>query len=270
MKLFILTYLFSIATFAESMITKVHSIIPIPGQEHAILRLNNGRAVFVRNQNNIKNNFIEGSQIKLEVNSDNFLKSLQVLNASRETKDFFPERANYTPTVLPDLDEAKIIFNRLNSYYLRASECYNRAHVWAYEEFTKHQLFSMKTFVFFTASYINKFRFNWWFHVAPMVYVKEGNEIIQRVLDYRYTSAPLKIKEWTDMFVFNRRPCKITTKFSEYDVNPQTEECYLINTSMYYWQPYDTSNEETQGIYKNSFPQSEIQAAYTEAFEEIL
>jgi hypothetical protein len=172
----------------------------------------------------------------------------------------------YEPTVVPSYAEATTIFNRLNPNYRRASECTNRAHVWASEEFKKNNLKSMKVFALFTASYIDRVRFKWWFHVAPMLAVQEGGKIERRVLDFMFSRAPLTVKEWTDQFVFSQRPCLPTTKFSEYDVNPQTEDCYLMDGPMYVWSPKDLSNQETQGKYKTEFYQSEIRASYSEAF----
>src|SRR5690606_15063954 len=103
---------------------------------------------------------------------------------------------------------------------------------------------SNKVFVLFTASYINRNKFKWWFHVAPLVEVNESGSIQSRVMDFRYTDRPLPIKEWTDVMVFSKRPCKVTTKFSEYDINPQTEDCYLMVESMYYRLPGDIYNQE--------------------------
>ena len=124
----------------------------------------------------------------------------------------------------------------------------------------------MKIFVLFTASYIDRVRFKWWFHVAPMLTVNEGGKIERRVLDYMFAHRPLTVREWTNQLVFSKRPCLPTTRFSEYDVNPQTEDCYLMDAPMYDWTPTDLRNQEMQGKYKTEFSQGEIRAAYSEAF----
>jgi hypothetical protein len=175
-------------------------------------------------------------------------------------------RTSFEPTILPSLDEAKITFNRLNSSYHRESQCFNRAHVWASEEFKTNGLKSMKVFLFFTASYITRHRFNWWFHVAPLVKAMHDGRVTSRVLDFRYADRPLTVKEWTDTFFMSSRPCLVTDKFSDYDVNPQTEDCYLITTNMYFWQPKDIAQRDTDGIEKENFATGSLQSAYGQAF----
>ena len=173
----------------------------------------------------------------------------------------------FYPTVLPSLKEVEKIFQRLNSNYKRGSECSNRAHVWAWEEFIHHNINSQKVFVLFTASYINRNHFKWWFHVAPLLSFKTENGTDQRVLDYMFDRRPRTIKEWTDNFVFSHRPCKETKKFSEYDVNPQTEDCYFMTDTMFTWNPIDLRNQELEERYKSSFSQFEIRSAYGQAFQ---
>lgn len=271
MKLLILLFsiLFSSGqVLAERIKTKVHSIVS--GQKQDIVRFQNGRVAFIDpHDNELKRLIINAKAIEVDINDKNKLLSALSITPSTQQGPIsktIEERPPYTPTILSSFSEAEQMFERLNPDYKRVSQCYNRAHIWAYEEFNKNQIHSMKTFVFFTASYIERNGFNWWFHVAPMVYVQENNRPVEYVLDYRYAHSPLRIKEWTDMFVFNKRPCKITTKFSEYDVNPQTEECYLINTTMYYWQPQDIHNQELQNRYKSSFENFDVKASYQEAF----
>jgi hypothetical protein len=125
----------------------------------------------------------------------------------------------------------------------------------------------MKAFIFFTASYINSVRFKWWFHVAPMYLVNNQGEIKNMVMDYRYTDRPLTIKEWTDKFVYTKRPCKITTRFSEYDVNPQTENCYLIFENMHYKIPAEINEKEMSGKMKTKTTNNELKASYRYAFQ---
>ena len=173
----------------------------------------------------------------------------------------------FNPTVLSSLKEVTQIFNRLNSNYKRGSECFNRAHVWAWEEFIHNNISSKKVFVLFTASYINRNNFKWWFHVAPLVSFKSEKGTEERVLDYMFDRKPKTIKEWTDNFVFSHRPCKETRKFSEYDINPQTEDCYLMTDTMYIVSPMDLKNQELQGSYKTGFTQFELRMAYGQAFK---
>ncbi len=88
------------------------------------------------------------------------------------------------------------------------------------------------------------------------------------VLDYRYKDRPVSIKEWTDLMVFSRRECKITTKFSEYDVNPQTEDCYMMIDSMYNRLPADLkAKENVPPIYRDRWLEGEVNNSRATAFE---
>jgi len=270
---FLILVLFSSNAISETIQTRLHSIINGKNAESDLVRFENGRVAFLeKTKRPLREELEKKNFIEVVMDKRYEIISIKNLKMQFDEPPYFDreatieERPPYTPTILKDLNEATSMFKRLNANYQRVSLCFNRAHVWSYEEFNKNNISSMKTFIFFTASYINKNRFNWWFHVAPMVYVQAEDRIEERVLDYRYSHGPLLIKEWSDLFVFNKRPCKFTTKFSEYDVNPQTEECYLINTTMYYWQPNDIHNEELQSRYMNNFSKGAVRTSYSEAF----
>jgi len=209
-----------------------------------------------------KLNFLSnGSVIKGEKISNSYkVITPQENNVTEEAPDF-------KPTIIQGQKEALKIFERLRSNYRRKSECSDRAHIWAYDEFINNKIFSQKIFIFFTASYINRYSFKWWFHVAPMILVQENNSIKEYVLDFRYAQAPLLLKDWSDLMVHTKRNCKLTTKFSEYDVNPQTEDCYFIKDSMYYRLPSDLSLRETNQQYQTKFNLSEIKYSLSQAFE---
>jgi hypothetical protein len=270
--------LLSPLSYAEVLTSKIHSIVY--GQDARgthLVKLQNGRVAFIKSSDKFLTKSIATSALSketVEINLSNNaeLISIRSVNDSMlftdETPDFLAEnkQLSFTPTVLASEAAANKMFQRLNPFYKRISECSNRAHVWSYEEFSKNGIKTEKAFVFFTAAYINRNRFKWWFHVAPMVSVKKKGKIEKLVMDYRYNHRPVTVKEWTDTFVFSKRECKETKKFSEYDVNPQTEDCYVIFTPMHYWVPRDIHNQELINHYKNDFIESEVRAAYREAF----
>jgi hypothetical protein len=273
-KLIVLCFVLgSLPLMAEVVRSPIHSVEKI--ESNYLIKFENGRVGFLSahdksfGAHNLQN--LAGSMVEARLNEDYSVVSMKVLEEqpkeSKALKILDNEEAPlYEPTIVPSLNEATKIFKRFNPNYRRASECSNRAHVWASEEFKKTNLKSMKVYALFTASYITRVRFKWWYHVAPMLAVKEGGKVERRVMDFMFTHQPVKVKEWTDQFVFSKRPCLPTTKFSEYDVNPQTEDCYLMDGPMYNWTPTDLSNEELQGRYKTEFSQGEIRAAYSEAF----
>ncbi len=175
--------------------------------------------------------------------------------------------APFVPTTIESPGTAQAIFDRSNARYKRTSECSDRAHVWAHDEFRATGTKSLKVFVFFTAGYINSVRFKWWFHVAPLYKVRDRQEIRELVMDYRYTDRPMSVKDWTDGFVFSRRACKVTSKFSDYDVNPQTEDCYLIFENMHYRLPAELQERELTGLQKLSTSDLEVRQSRRLAFD---
>jgi hypothetical protein len=175
-------------------------------------------------------------------------------------------KSNYTPTILADQAEAYKLYGMMRSDYLEEAQCTNMAHVWAYEEYKRSGLKSQKIFLFFTKKYIMRYRFGWWFHVSPLVQAKEGKEILQIVMDRRYTSLPLDKKTWTDHFVKTNRQCKEIDKISTFWNNQQSEDCYLMQVSMYYWQPRDIRLRDENGKDKTKFLKGEIRQAYDQAF----
>lgn len=258
----VLPLLFSSLVHAETMTSKVHSI------DGNILKFSNGRVAFLKKSVSV----IPGSVIKANLNSNSDLTSFEVVSSGEEEELSLASMLEETtpppfePSIVPSMDEANAIFNRSNPFFKRVSECSDRAHVWAHDEFKRSGTKSMKAFVFFTASYINSVRFKWWFHVAPMYKVQDGGSIKDIVMDFRYTERPLTVKEWTDRFVYTKRECKVTTRFSEYDVNPQTENCYLMFDSMHYRLPGELADQE-KGRYKSVTTESELRNSFKWAFE---
>jgi hypothetical protein len=256
----------SSALHAEIITSKIHSI------EKGLLKFENGRVAYLDSQSL---DLQPDDYVSAEVNNRSSLLSITKLpsfdaftNASVFEVTPPPPPPPFEPTVVQGMDEAWNIFNRSNSNYKRVSECSDRAHVWAHNEFKHSGTKSEKVFVFFTESYIKSVRFKWWFHVAPLYTVNNNGNIQKLVMDYRFTDRPMTVKEWTDQFVYTKRSCKVTTKFSEYDNNPQTENCYVIYESMHYKIPLDIENEETLGLYKTSTSESELKASYSFAFQQ--
>lgn len=251
---------------AETFKSRIQSI------EDGIIKFDNGRVAF---QELKSFNLHPDDYIEVNIDERSTLLSYKKLHSPEDTnlKQFTLRTEETTPppfepTIVQGMDEAWKIFNRSNPYWKRVSECTDRAHVWAHQEFKTSGTKSRKVFVFLTASYINSVRFKWWFHVAPLYRVNDNGTIKELVMDYRYSDRPQTVKEWTDLFVYTKRPCKVTTKFSEYDVNPQTENCYLIYESMHYKIPGEIHEQELSGRYKTSSSESEIKASLRYGFQQ--
>lgn len=264
-------------SFAEADIFKsrINSIDEGRGDQAHLIMFENGRVVFLDKLQREKIVYFKGIHEKkkmIEIVSDEtngLIRSKIIQNQDQDFETVVNSDNSssflFDPTLVSVLDSQNI-FNRMRRDYQNDSQCYNRAHIWANEEFTKTALNSIKHFLFFTNSYIRRYRYHWWFHVAPSVLVKNANGVTEKVLDRRYSSGPLDVKTWTDIFVYSKRQCSKISKYSDYENNQEKEDCYLIPVSMYFWQPRDIENRDQTGIFKTKFYESEIKWSYYEAF----
>jgi hypothetical protein len=239
------------ATFQHS---RVISIDPSPseGLPHLVF-LENGQVIFVSTkETNVFNFFKEKLKID-KVDS----------NEARDEWKFQAEPISFQPTILTSSSRSREIFSKFRRDYQSESQCYNRAHVWAWEEYYYQGLKSNKHFLFFTTSYIRRYRYQWWFHVAPSVLVAGKGE---EILDGRYANKPLGVREWTKKFVLSGRSCPKVSRYNDYYNNQASEDCYLISVPMYYWQPRDIERRDQTGIEKKGFLGRELDVAYGEAF----
>ncbi len=183
------------------------------------------------------------------------------------TVNFFETLQDYVPTTVANIDLAKK-YHRKARYNPKESQCFNRAMVWTYEWWKKHSLKSNKLLIFFTRTYIRKYNFEWWFHIAPYVHVMDNGKVVERVLDVKYTNGPRDFQNWANIFLRNDAPCPMITKFSEYADHPYTGSCYFQRTHMYTYQPADLQMYEAWNYQKTNFNMDEVRGAYLEAFDE--
>jgi hypothetical protein len=264
-KLLFLGFLLAMRSQAEVIQGRIHDI------DRNLVKLENGRVAFLDKFDQVR--LMKNDVVRITIDDRSSVISVRPLKFPLALVD--PSAGlhsveiitPFVPTIIDSMEQAQAIFERSNPYYKRLSECSDRAHVWAHEEFRATGTKSLKVFVFFTASYINSVRFKWWFHVAPLYKVRDRDEVRDLVMDYRYTDRPMSVKDWTDGFVYSKRPCKLTTKFSEYDVNPQTEDCYLILESMHYRLRNELHLRELSGRYKIQTSESELRMSRRFAFE---
>lgn len=174
---------------------------------------------------------------------------------------------NYVPTTVASMDVAKR-YHKEARLYNKESQCFNRAHVWSYEWWKKHSLKSNKIFIYFTRTYIRRYNFEWWFHVAPYVHVMDNGKVVERVMDIKYSSRPHSLQSWANIFLRNDAPCRVITKYSDYADYPYTGECYFQRANMYTYQPADLQMLEAWGYTKDNWNMTEVRGAYLEAFDE--
>jgi hypothetical protein len=259
----------STAAWGYQFSSTIHSIEPGNSHEPALVRFDNGRVVFVKNTEKAVHLALSVARERKEVilvdaNKDNYLSGAQsvgIIEDKDDPKTWSTE--SYQPSII-SLKTAGSVFKNMRRNYTKNGECYNRAHIWAYETFNKTSLNGMKIFMFFTNRYIRKYKYNWWFHVTPMYYV--GNLDSPRTLDRRYTHGPLQTKTWSDVFIKSKRRCKKVELFNDYWNGQKTEDCYHIHASMYYIMPRDIEKRDLYGIEKTDFEWDEIRKAYKNGF----
>jgi hypothetical protein len=261
----------STQAFAEKIKSQIHSIdIGLKSEPH-LIKLNSGRVAFVGFKENrllqeMQKNLKEKNWLELTLAEDSSVKNSKVIATPyRPSSEGDPE-VPYTPSVI-SYSKAQSIFSNMRKDYQQDSQCFNRAHIWTYEEFQRSETYLNKVFLFFTSRYIRNHHYHWWFHVTPMAYVGGTRFSNWRMLDRRYTHGPLTPKTWTDIFIYTKRPCKVVTEYSSYENNQRSQDCYLIKASMYYLVPSDLERYESQSLARTSYEQIEVEYARWEAFK---
>ena len=177
----------------------------------------------------------------------------------------------FAPTDLQSLEVATNIFKTmLNDGDRRRSQCFKRAHMWAFDMWSKMNISSQKVFIFYTQRYIQLEEFEWWFHVAPMVVVK-GEEY---VLDGTFMNKPIPVREWQSYFIKSDKiTCPVAANYEEYSKNQWSRLCYLMKVPMYFFSPLDIKNRDVNKMPRNHWVLEELQDArraykgYKETYE---
>ena len=177
----------------------------------------------------------------------------------------------FAPTDLQSLEVATNIFSTmLNDGDRRRSQCFKRAHIWAFDMWSKMNISSQKVFIFYTQRYIQLEESEWWFHVAPMVVFK-GEEY---VLDGTFMNKPITVREWQSYFIKSDKiTCPVAANYEEYSKNQWSRLCYLMKVPMYFFSPLDIKNRDVNKMPRNHWVLEELQDArraykgYKETYE---
>jgi hypothetical protein len=195
------------------------------------------------------------------------LKEIPSPEMSEKKLNIFQIAEPYTPSILKNMDQARSFFYSARTDAKQDSQCFNRAHVWSYEWRTKRNLYSSKAWIFFTRRYIRKYKFEWWFHIAPMVHVVDEGQVRERIMDIKYSRGPLKLKQWTNIFMRDGADCPVVQKYTDQANHPESGSCFIIKSNMYHYQPVDLEQEEITGQKKMRWLEPEVRHAYKEAFD---
>jgi hypothetical protein len=272
MKLFSLCLLF-ISFSVKAEIFEIHSLVRKVSQPKIwIIKFTDGRVGFWDQEEDVltKSADLANSIIDAHLSEGNVLSSVHIVG-KRDAhvygkKEYVLPAPPYSPSVYPSYAIATDVLHSMRRTWTSDAQCYDRAHIWVYEEFYWTQRALQKVFLFFSDSYIDRYNFGWWFHVSPFAMVNLKGEIVERVMDAKFAKYPLKFKLWTDIFMKNKAECKVIGKYSDYSTHPGEEDCYLMKASMYFWQPRDLEDYETNGFQKTKFIRWEVKHAFENGF----
>lgn len=262
------------AAQAAEIYTTVFNVLDVNEPEKKMILLLSGADGKVYRANRTEENLKElkaltGRVVKLAYNTDgskNFLVDVRAVNRGEIDETVYDlnhfrynELRKFAPTNLQSYDQVTAVFNNLlNDGDRNRSQCFKRAHMWAYDMWSKSQITSQKIFMFYTARYQIVDEFDWWFHVAPLV--TAGG--VEYVLDGTFMKKPVTIKEWTDYFLRTSKiNCPVITDYRQYEDHQWTKLCYIMKTPMYYFRPLDMEMRDKKGIKKNHWDLMELQDA---------
>lgn len=209
-----------------------------------------------------------GQLVRFDVNGKGEIQGAMQIQTenSVEVKSHDKAEASFSYTVFNTMADAETAFRSMSMSYRNKSQCFNRAHAWSYDLSRNHGIATGKVFIFFTRGYIRKYRFEWWFHVAPYTLVSENGSSVEYVLDRRYSKGPRDMRTWTNTFMKNDAFCPQVAKYTDYRKNQADQWCYLIKANMYYRSPMDLELLERDGREELGWNNSEIRTARKEAF----
>ena len=273
--------LFPSSAFSSEIIARIVSIDQtLESNKTDLAYLSSGQVVKIDSENHSLRNYLFTSQLekkwlKIQIDYRKQIENATETEAPFEdellvNKNFslnsFTEDYTYKPSILKSMNQAQDLFDQA-PYKKKESQCYNKAHIWTYEWRIKNNVYSSKIWIFFTPKYIREYDFEWWFHVAPYVHVVIGDSVKERVMDKKYTKGPIKINDWSNIFMRNSAKCPVVTKYTEHANYPESAYCFLMKSSMYYYQPVDLEKLEQEKTVRSRWLYPEVKHAYMEAFD---
>lgn len=259
--LILLICLFSTPLLADS--ARIHSVTS------TFIKFEDGRVGFLDEVDNaLIQDLRPGKLLKFTLDDEHILEDV-VISSSLENPIIRSENSaqeNFVPSILPSYTYATNLLRTFRYPALDNAQCYDKAHVWVYEAEYFHKLKLPKMWLFFSDHYIERYRFKWWFHVAPYARLKMKGVVEERIMDRTFYQYPLKLKLWTDLFMENKIACKEVTSYTDYSQHPGEDDCYVIRSTPYYWQPRDLEKLAERGTEKKQYMRSEIIHAYKHGY----
>ncbi len=253
--------------------SQIHSIDRGEKNDETLIFLRTGQVIRIAKSDEAKRrDFVNARDLKqwihFKLAENHSIESYMIQSSPNKTRKPVLKitEETYAPTIIENIDLALNYFHEAK-YVEKESQCYNRAHIWAYEWFTKYSIYSMKTWIFFTRRYIRKYKFDWWFHVSPSVRLIHNGMQKDMVMDVKYARGPLDLKNWTNIFMRDDAACPVVEKYSDQANYPEWGSCFVMKSSMYYYQPSDLEALENFNLERTTWIPSEVVEAYREAFD---
>lgn len=153
----------------------------------------------------------------------------------------------FEPIVAASKRELNTLFKAAYPYdsefYDVNDDCFNRAQFWS----RTHQHLQSekglergtdKVFIFFSEAYTTKFKHKWWYHVAPVVYLKDKET--PYVFDSTFVSSALSLEEWLATFDGHTEgKCLKINNLEDYNRNANKAICMYIVAPMFNYVPTD-------------------------------
>jgi hypothetical protein len=200
-------------------------------------------------------------QLPVVLNTQKEMYSHQRFNEIRFSSQNALEHAGVTKVAT--YNDAQSLMDQFNGETDEDSQCYNRAHMWSYESLVKNKVSLGKIWIFFTKKYIRENKYKWWFHIAPYTEVAADGQ--KYILDRGFTLIPYNVQNWKNLFITTKANCPVITKYSEYSKNQYAEDCYLMYSSQYYWQPWQLKSLERKGYRTWGYKQKDLRITYRNA-----
>jgi hypothetical protein len=241
-------------------VVQIHSVHP------TYLKLNDGRVAYS------KETFLfsPGQIIEVELDENHEIMSFAETRLSSAmnppASEEFLQSTPYQPTIIRNYTIATNLLMTFNPRAINGSQCYDRAHVWTYEALRNQNVQLGKAWLFFSDNYIERYNFKWWFHVAPVGKVIMKGIVEDRILDREFAKFPMQFKIWTDKFMENKVDCKFIQKYSDYSRHPYEDDCFILKSTPYFWQPKDLESFERTGNEKRDYVTWEVSWAFKNGF----
>lgn len=218
----------------------------------------------------VKLDFVDRGEESIITNIQ-LAKSNEIDQATMDLNHFrYNELRQFAPTDLQSVENATNVFNNmLNDGDKSRSQCFKRAHMWAFDMWSKLGVSSEKIFIFYTERYQIIEEEKWWFHVAPMVTVQG----VQYVMDGTFMKKPITVQEWKDYFIKSDKiTCPVVSKYQDMGIRKDKDNndisskqwsklCYLMKVPMYHFSPLDIQNRDENKVKRNSWVLEELQDA---------